>query len=328
MNLEHFCNTIMETEKYSCLIIGSPTLKRSSSSSNNDDTPHVTETSFSQNYTDVYELDDVIFRLLETQNVFIEICQEAKLEIDKNDCEVSLSQLEIDQLEHTAIYEYFKRKNSLFLLAQILEMVFDNKIDNRLVAEFCIYCILIQKTALVIQDAAMIESEKFSILVDLLPNIQKIVFFGVSTNVNIVSETKSNLFKELKEMFAYEPFYIKVDSLSSSEENEENTSIRQKTLNLLFRNNDYSYGSENFGRKLNEVEGRNFSLLKTNYANDNLEKNVYSLLETLYRDYFDVNCTKTVSKNKNIRFVCPTNDLRDECNALCFQWFLGKYNNF
>lgn len=161
-----------------------------------------------------YSIENVIFRLLQTKNSFIKVCQLALDTIEKEELTPVLSKQEVEKLQDTSIYKYFKDKKKLRILAQLLEMAFFKKIDGELISEACVYCSLIQKKILIVKDAELITSELFVQLIDLFPHIKKILLIGKVDNKTIVNDkliqqsNKSNILKEFEKLFQKKNFYF------------------------------------------------------------------------------------------------------------------------
>lgn len=209
-------------------------------------------------------------------------------------------------------------------------MVFVNRLDNKTIAIMCTYCLFIQKTVLVVRDSSMIETDLFCQLTNLLPKINKFVCFGNSNSAKkMINGNKCNLFTVLKENFENYDFYFTLTDNNDDEENENNNdrnlkiqqSISQKLNRLCLQNAPID--SISINRKMKRIGKENLSMIESNFAFSNLDSAVENVLqEVLWPVY-----SSGTQSIRNIRFVCPTNNMRDNVSLVVFKWRLKTEKN-
>ena len=61
---------------------------------------------------------------------------------------------------------------------------------------------------------------------------------------------------------------------------------------------------------------QNLAIINCNFAFDNLNRSIESVLKSLFDS-----CFTKIKPLQRINFVCPTNDMRDTVNKICYEWF-------
>jgi hypothetical protein len=145
----------------------------------------------------------------------------------------------------------------------------------------------------------------------------------------MINGNKCNLFTVLKENFENYDFYFTLTDNNDDEENENNNdrnlkiqqSISQKLNRLCLQNAPID--SISINRKMKRIGKENLSMIESNFAFSNLDSAVENVLqEVLWPVY-----SSGTQSIRNIRFVCPTNNMRDNVSLVVFKWRLKTEKN-